>query len=75
MKHGLVIEPRVLYLATCWPGVEALDIATKSDYYFHCRGRAVRPWLQWEDIMAWKTPKVREICIGMEINAYMPSEL
>lgn len=28
-----------------------------------------------EDLMAWKTPKIREICIGMEINAYMPSEL
>ena len=38
-------------------------------------GAAVRPSLMWEDIMAWKTPKIREICIGMEINAYMPSEL
>ena len=28
-----------------------------------------------EDLMAWKTPRIREICIGMEINAYMPSEL
>lgn len=38
-------------------------------------GRAVRPLPPREDIMAWKTPKIREICIGMEINAYMPSEL
>jgi len=25
--------------------------------------------------MAWSRPKIREICIGMEINGYMPSEL
>jgi len=25
--------------------------------------------------MAWTRPKIREICIGMEINGYMPSEL
>jgi len=25
--------------------------------------------------MAWKRPKVREICIGMEINGYLPAEL
>jgi coenzyme PQQ precursor peptide PqqA len=26
-------------------------------------------------IMAWKRPKIREICVGMEINAYLPAEL
>ncbi|MDE2580898.1 MAG: pyrroloquinoline quinone precursor peptide PqqA [Rhodospirillales bacterium] len=25
--------------------------------------------------MAWKRPVIREICIGMEINAYLPGEL
>lgn len=25
--------------------------------------------------MAWSRPKLREICIGLEINAYMASEL
>jgi coenzyme PQQ precursor peptide PqqA len=26
-------------------------------------------------IMAWTRPKLREICIGLEINGYMPGEL
>jgi len=25
--------------------------------------------------MAWKRPKIREICIGMEINGYLPADL
>jgi coenzyme PQQ precursor peptide PqqA len=54
---------------------DALDSAAQSDYDYHCQGRAVRPLPLREDVMAWKTPKIREICIGMEINAYMPSEL
>jgi coenzyme PQQ precursor peptide PqqA len=28
-----------------------------------------------ENIMKWSTPKVIEICIGMEINDYFPAEL
>jgi coenzyme PQQ precursor peptide PqqA len=24
--------------------------------------------------MAWKTPKLVEICVGLEINGYMPPE-
>jgi coenzyme PQQ precursor peptide PqqA len=28
-----------------------------------------------ESTMAWKRPVIREICIGMEINAYLPGEL
>ena len=52
-----------------------LDNARESDYSVSSLGtRRACPTL-WEDIMAWKTPKIREICIGMEINAYMPSEL
>ena len=23
-----------------------------------------------EDIMSWKTPKIAEVCVGMEINMY-----
>jgi coenzyme PQQ precursor peptide PqqA len=28
-----------------------------------------------ETAMKWTTPKVTEVCIGMEINDYMPAEL
>ena len=27
-----------------------------------------------EDIMAWTTPVLVEICIGLEINGYLPAE-
>jgi coenzyme PQQ precursor peptide PqqA len=27
-----------------------------------------------EDIMAWATPTLIEICIGLEINGYLPAE-
>ncbi|WP_204352716.1 pyrroloquinoline quinone precursor peptide PqqA [Salinicola halophilus] len=27
-----------------------------------------------ELIMSWTTPEVKEICVGMEINDYMPAE-
>jgi coenzyme PQQ precursor peptide PqqA len=30
---------------------------------------------QGEHAMAWTRPTIREICIGMEINGYMPSEI
>jgi len=28
-----------------------------------------------EKHMSWKRPKIREICIGMEINGYLPADL
>jgi coenzyme PQQ precursor peptide PqqA len=28
-----------------------------------------------ESAMKWNTPKVTEVCIGMEINDYFPAEL
>jgi coenzyme PQQ precursor peptide PqqA len=28
-----------------------------------------------ETDMAWKRPRIREICIGMEINGYLPAEI
>jgi len=27
-----------------------------------------------EGTMAWHTPKIEEICVGMEINMYFPAE-
>jgi coenzyme PQQ precursor peptide PqqA len=27
-----------------------------------------------EEIMAWTTPSLVEICIGLEINGYLPAE-
>jgi coenzyme PQQ precursor peptide PqqA len=29
---------------------------------------------QWEKCMAWTTPVLVEICIGLEINGYLPAE-
>jgi coenzyme PQQ precursor peptide PqqA len=28
-----------------------------------------------EDAMKWAKPKVKEVCVGMEINDYFPAEL
>jgi coenzyme PQQ precursor peptide PqqA len=30
--------------------------------------------IPWEDAMAWTTPTLVEICIGLEINGYLPAE-
>jgi coenzyme PQQ precursor peptide PqqA len=52
----------------------ALD-TTRSDTYYHA-GRIRRPATTWRSYpMAWKRPKIREVCIGMEINGYFPGEL
>lgn len=38
------------------------------------RLRALNPI--WKDnVMSWNKPKVKEVCIGMEINDYFPAEL
>jgi coenzyme PQQ precursor peptide PqqA len=29
---------------------------------------------KWEDTMAWTTPVLVEICVGLEINGYMPAD-
>jgi coenzyme PQQ precursor peptide PqqA len=40
------------------------------------RSSALRCWkAQREDSMAWTTPVLVEICIGLEINGYLPPEL
>jgi coenzyme PQQ precursor peptide PqqA len=45
---------------------------TTLDYYFVIPlfGRAQKL----EEIMAWTTPTLVEICIGLEINGYLPAE-
>jgi coenzyme PQQ precursor peptide PqqA len=35
------------------------------------RGRRVKSQ---EELMAWTTPSLVEICIGLEINGYLPAE-
>jgi coenzyme PQQ precursor peptide PqqA len=32
------------------------------------RGNPAAPFL--EETMSWKTPKIAEVCVGMEINMY-----
>jgi coenzyme PQQ precursor peptide PqqA len=41
--------------------------------YFYTDGRSRRP-RQEEATMAWTTPTLVEICIGLEINGYLPAE-
>ena len=31
--------------------------------------------MPWRMLMAWSKPKIVEICVGLEINAYYPAEL
>ena len=42
---------------------------------FYLRKRSFRrPYQDKEMIMAWTTPTLVEICIGLEINGYLPAE-
>ena len=47
-------------------------------YYGYLRFRVLRLYyfdkVQKEDTMAWTTPVLIEICIGLEINGYMPAD-
>jgi coenzyme PQQ precursor peptide PqqA len=36
---------------------------------------SARPIIRQESLMKWTTPKVVEICVGMEINCYACAEL
>ena len=38
---------------------------------YYCHQFKVR---KWEDSMAWTTPVLVEICVGLEINGYMPAD-
>jgi coenzyme PQQ precursor peptide PqqA len=43
--------------------------------YFSTDGRSGRPGKKLkETTMAWTTPTLVEICIGLEINGYLPAE-
>ena len=42
--------------------------------YFSTDGRSGRPGKNKETTMAWTTPTLVEICIGLEINGYLPAE-
>jgi coenzyme PQQ precursor peptide PqqA len=42
-------------------------------YLYTHDGRSRRPG-QKETTMAWTTPTLVEICIGLEINGYLPAE-
>jgi coenzyme PQQ precursor peptide PqqA len=37
-------------------------------------GRTARPHTCREITMAWTTPTLVEICVGLEINGYLPAE-
>jgi coenzyme PQQ precursor peptide PqqA len=36
--------------------------------------RFARVRAHWRNVMAWTTPILVEICIGLEINGYLPAE-
>ena len=42
--------------------------------YFSIDGRSGRPGTTRKRPMAWTTPTLVEICIGLEINGYLPAE-
>jgi coenzyme PQQ precursor peptide PqqA len=59
-------RPRSIWLA---PG--------RNPNYLDCKGgrcSAVREVSAEETPMAWTTPTLVEICIGLEINGYLPAE-
>jgi coenzyme PQQ precursor peptide PqqA len=49
----------------CAGVVLALSFATTTDERLH---------VEEETTMAWTTPTLVEICIGLEINGYLPAE-
>lgn len=45
----------------------------------HANLTNIKPWIdntrsKGKDAMAWTTPTLIEICIGLEINGYLPAE-
>jgi coenzyme PQQ precursor peptide PqqA len=45
----------------------------KAAQVAHRPGGSCRPTMK-ERIMSWTTPVLVEICIGLEINGYLPAE-
>jgi coenzyme PQQ precursor peptide PqqA len=48
-------------------------VGRRYDHIDSCAGGS-RPANWMEKIMAWTTPTLVEICIGLEINGYLPAE-
>jgi coenzyme PQQ precursor peptide PqqA len=55
------IEPCLIYKIS--------EIGLDRDVFRGCR-----KWRLMEEAMAWTTPILVEICIGLEINGYLPAE-
>jgi coenzyme PQQ precursor peptide PqqA len=51
-----------------WLELASLRTRTYSDVYLPVRLQ------KWRNAMAWTTPVLIEICIGLEINGYLPAE-
>jgi coenzyme PQQ precursor peptide PqqA len=51
----------------------AVPIAATVRLAYH-QGNEIKSIRALEDIMAWTTPTLVEICIGLEINGYLPAE-
>jgi coenzyme PQQ precursor peptide PqqA len=45
-------------------------LAPDARQSYPCDGANVAPPLTWEKRMTWKTPKIVEVPVGMEINMY-----
>ena len=56
--------------------LDALDFGQCRAYlYQKARTSAPAPARERNTTMAWTRPTIREICIGMEINGYLPAEI
>jgi coenzyme PQQ precursor peptide PqqA len=60
------------------PAGDQLTVAllqrAKGSIYHHSAWRRLLPAEHGKTIMAWTTPTLVEICIGLEINGYLPAE-
>ena len=55
-------------------GARCIARALTLDYIFPERPPRGGYSIEEETIMAWTTPTLVEICIGLEINGYLPAE-
>ena len=49
-------------------------LPARDGYYIFLATAACDGWYKKETTMAWTTPTLVEICIGLEINGYLPAE-
>jgi coenzyme PQQ precursor peptide PqqA len=47
----------------------------RREHWWHLSNGGAPATASGEIAMSWKRPKIREICIGMEINGYLPADL